>query len=328
MIWRDLYIAGTAAFLPPRTDITATPGSFRAALGYRSATIAAPGTGLQMAVRAALLARHRSGHEAAELSLLTLAATIPADTTFMTPVCHVQRILGADHARAVDLSAASTGDLAGLVAAAEHLSADPSTMAAMAVATSCLADVERQGSPDYVMSDGAAALVLSRRRSQARARLMATAHISAPQLEPITRLNLTSQQRAMAANNLPEPLLSTLRDKTMEAVRLVLDEADTSMEKLSRIVVHGAGLPFLSTVIAQPLDLDPADTTWPFHRNIGHAGPCDHFLGLDHLLHNDAAVEPGDLVLVVGMGAGWRWICVLVEILRTDRRADIVPALA
>jgi 3-oxoacyl-[acyl-carrier-protein] synthase-3 len=321
MIWRDLYIAATASFLPPRTDIAAiiSQGSrpFQAALGYRSATIAAPRTGLQMATRAALRALATSGHTAQELSLLTLAAVMPdTEETFPMPACHVQRILGADKARAVELGAGSAGDLAGLLAAAEHLTADPTAQAAMAVAASCMTGTDRQVSPDQIVTDGAAALVLTRRPG--RARLVATSHAAAPELEVITHMNLTTSERKTVIDNLAKPFLNTMRDKTREAVGLVLDEAHSSVEKLARVVLPGAGIPFLTTVITLPLGLDLADTTWPFSRHLGHVGPCDHLLGLDHLLQTDPNLKPGDQILIVGMGVGWRWICALIEIAETS----------
>ncbi|WTW98985.1 hypothetical protein OG216_39105 [Streptomycetaceae bacterium NBC_01309] len=316
MIWGDPYVNATASFLPPRTDIATVTDNgsrrFNSALGYRSATIAEPGTGPGMAAKAALLALKDSGFRGDALSLLTLAAALPGNTSVLSHACQVQRALALDHARAPDLNAASAGDVAGLVAGAEHLRANPDAIATLAAATSCLTEIDRLNSPDHVMSDGAAALVLSRRPG--RVRLVATSHAAAPQLEVLTHVNLTPVQRLTALKRLKKPQLATMQEKTCEAVGLVLDEAATSIDKITRIVVPGAGIPFLSAVIAQPLGIELAKTTWPFARHVGHAGPCDHFLGLDHLLRHDSALKTGDRILVIGLGAGWRWICVLVEL--------------
>lgn len=318
MIWRDVYIAGTGSFLPPRADIatiaaTGTPRRFSAALGYRSVTVAEPDTGLQMATRAALAALQSSGYAAHSLSLITLASALPTNRTVLSPVCQIQRILQANRARALDLNTASAGDVAGLVAAAEHLTVYPDAEAVLAVAASSLTGTDRLHSPDHIMSDGACALVLARRPG--RARLVATSHAAAAELEVLTHINLTPAARIDALKSLTRSQLSIMQGKTEEAVGLVLDEAGTSIDKLARVIVPGAGIPFLTAVIAQPLGIDLSITSWPFARHVGHAGPCDHVLALDHLLRCDPYLKAGDQVLIVGLGAGWRWICALIEIL-------------
>jgi 3-oxoacyl-[acyl-carrier-protein] synthase III len=208
------------------------------------------------------------------------------------------------------------------VVAASHLRADPSAVTTLVVAAGRYLPPrwERWLPPINVfLSDGAAAAVLS--RDTGLARLVATSHISAPDLEilcaPLTTTDGTRERKPMFIESTGlGPYLTIIQKAIQATVEQTLREAEVKIKDVTKFVITALGLAQLSAVVFEPLGINADRSTWAFARELGHVGPCDQLLGLDHLIR-EGQLQQGDTILIIGIGLGFRFTCALLEI--TDR---------
>lgn len=328
MIWDDVFIGGTGHYLPPRTQATdAVPDTdtmrrLLALSDFTSFTRSDDLTEHAMAVRAAIGALRQSGLTGADIAMAAYAQMDHQD--HMASSCHLQRVLGLGHALVFEVEATSNGGSAALQAAAAHLVADRSATATLVTATARFLPPrwERwQPTVGIFLADGAASAVLT--RDGGRARLVATANSSATQMEvlatpsipdPLGHRNRTPIEVTGLA-----PYLTLMSEALVNAVEQAAKEANVAIADITRFVITGLGLAQLQVVVLEPLGIDLDRTTWPFLRELGHVGPCDQLLGVDHLL-NDGGLEPGDTIMVIGLGMGSRFTAALLEVTEPPTR--------
>lgn len=322
MIWDDVYIGGTGRYLPPRTlatDVVPDTETMRRLLAlsdFTSFTQSDDVTEHAMAVRAAIDALRESGLSGADISMAAYAQMNTQD--HMAPSCHLQRVLGLGHALVYEVEATSNGGSAALQSAAAHLVADPSAAATLVTATSRFLPPrwERwQPTIGIFLADGAVSAVLN--REGGRARLVATANSSATQMEVLATPTIPDPKGHR--NRTPievtglAPYLTLMSEALVSAVEQAAKQAGVSIADITRFVVTGLGLTQLQVVVLEPLGIDLSRTTWPLLRELGHVGPCDQLLGVDHLLH-DESLRPGDTIMTIGLGMGSRFTATLLEV--------------
>ncbi|KXK59672.1 hypothetical protein AWW66_23000 [Micromonospora rosaria] len=326
MLWHDITIAGTGAWIPPiRPEDDAGPASpggppsMAVANGFTSAAVSTGETATQMAARAALRALRHADVASADVSLLAHATF--QDEDHYTPAPYLLRVLGGAHTTGIEVGAASDGGAAALVTAAEHLTARPAATAALVTAGARFPH-ERWGHVrqiGYVAGDAGAAAVLT--RGTGFARLVATAQATAPHLEVLTRAGqqgaaADSGRRFLAEQTGLMPHIDVLQRSTRRCIETVLDEAAVTPPEISHVVAIAIGSAVLDLVLSgPPLNRRADDTNWTFGRHLGHAGPCDVLLALDRMFRS-GALRVGDRILVVSFGLGFRWTTALVEVTR------------
>ncbi|KAA1026567.1 hypothetical protein FVA95_14770 [Pseudonocardia sp. EV170527-09] len=320
MLWSDVNIAGSGSWIPPiRPRAGARPDTPSAAdaNGFGSAAVATGDTAVGMAARAALKALRHAGAVGSDLSLLVHASF--QDVDHYTPSPYLLRALGTTVATGMEIGAASDGGAAALVTAAEHLTARPDARAAMVTAGSRF-PAERWDfvhEIGYLAGDAGGAAVLT--RAPGRARLVATAHAAVPRLEEMSRAaagvagGATGRRMAVEETGLA-PHVTSLQEATRSCVEQVLDEAGLGPADVAHIAVVAIGSAVLDVLLSgPPLHARAAGTSWTFGRHVAHAGPCDLLLAVDRLLRGGTVV-PGDRVLVVSFGLGFRWTAAVLEI--------------
>jgi 3-oxoacyl-[acyl-carrier-protein] synthase-3 len=323
MLWNDVFVCGSGRFLPPRVDIASIREKSEVnkkaieLSGFQSFTASPNLTAPRMAARAASAALQHSERDIHDVAMLVYACFDEQD--HVAPVCHVQRILGIPGALAFELGAGSNGGATGLVVAASHLRVDPSAVTTLVVAA-CryLPPRWERWNPtlNVFMSDGAAAAVLS--RDTGFARLVATSHTSATELErlgaPLTTTDGARERNPMLVESTGlEPYLTIIQEAVQTAVEQILREAEVKIKDVTKFVITALGLSQLSAIIFEPLGINADRSTWTFARELGHVGPCDQLLGLDHLIR-EGQLQQGDTILIIGIGLGFRFTCALLEI--------------
>ncbi|MET9556574.1 3-oxoacyl-[acyl-carrier-protein] synthase III C-terminal domain-containing protein [Streptomyces sp. NPDC006645] len=337
MLWQDITIAGTGAWVPPIRPEHAPSGgpgngqpSSLALNGFTSAAVSTDNTATQMAARAGLKALRHADVASADLSLLVHAGFQDGD--HYTPAAYLLRVLGGKDTAGIEVGAASDGGGVALVTAAEHLTARPAAKAAL-VTTGVRFPEERWGYSrelGYVAGDAGAAAVLT--RGTGFARLVATAHVTEPQLEGQTRAR---EGYTGAARRFPVeetgfmPHIDVLRRATHRCIGTVLDEAAVQPADIAHVVPIAIGSVVLDLLLTgSRLGLRADDTSWTYGRHLGHAGPSDVLLALDRTFRSEA-VRAGQHVLVVSFGVGFRWTTALFEITRDPvgrARAAVAPS--
>ncbi|WP_328302353.1 ketoacyl-ACP synthase III family protein [Streptomyces sp. NBC_00435] len=327
MKWEDVYLSGVGAYVPTAVGVAeriAAGGlSEHAARGIDMPSVAVE-TELvppEMASRAAVQALAHADRTSAGLGLIVYASA--AEQLHITPAAYVQRVLGADHARAIEVRQASNGMMAGLVVAAEHLAARRSSAPVLiAAGDSFRAPLwDRWSSvPGMHLGDAGAAWLVSPDRGYFK--VLATADHADSTLEEVTRNPEPSPSsgfdglggnRTLAQKIGLDVFVERLGAGTRSAVAAALECAELDLPRIDHVVVPNLGRRNLDTWILRPLDLALDRTTWSFGRRVGHTGPCDQALGLRHLL-DSGALEPGHHVLVIGVGAGFAWTCAVLRV--------------
>ncbi|MGW3800076.1 3-oxoacyl-[acyl-carrier-protein] synthase III C-terminal domain-containing protein [Streptomyces clavifer] len=327
MLWQDITIAGTGAWIPPvkrehePSDGTAEP-SMAALNGFTSAAVSTDHTATQMAARAGLKALRHADVTGTDLSLLVHAHF--QDEDHYTPAPYLLRVLGGPDTTGIEVGAASDGGAAALVTAAEHLTARPHANAALVTAGARFpagrwGHVRETG---YVAGDAGAAAVVT--RGTGFARLAATAQAAEPRLEFLTRARKghTGTGRPFLAEETGlMPHIDALQRSTRRCVETVLDETASKPADISHVVAIAIGSVVLDMVLAgSPLGVRSGDTSWTFGRHLGHAGPSDVLLALDRLFRS-GSLRAGERILVISFGLGFRWTTALLEVTRDPAAA-------
>ncbi|MBF6334106.1 ketoacyl-ACP synthase III family protein [Nocardia transvalensis] len=322
MLWNDVYVGGTGRFLPPLVDASSLldnadehvdPSALELS-DYQSFSASPDLTAPQMAARAAAGALRHANCDNADVTMLIYAYF--DEQEHLTPACHLQRVLSIPDAISVELGNASNGGAAAIEVAAGHVRIAPSGSAALVTAASRFQSPRwRRWHPalSSFLADGAAAVVLA--KDGGFARLISTAHTSAPELEhlaTITKDGKSSGPLLLMEENL-EPHQATLARGMQDTASQALEEADIKPSDLTRMVVTGLGLAPLSALVLEPLGIPVDRTTWSLQRQLGHVGSCDQLIGLDHVIREES-LRPGDTILVFGSGLGFRFTCAVLEI--------------
>jgi 3-oxoacyl-[acyl-carrier-protein] synthase III len=180
---------------------------------------------------------------------------------------------------------------------------------------------------NVVWGDAGTAIVLG--RGAGIARLVACASASEPVLEGMARGNAPFEP---ASTLLTKPAVMERRKRefadrhggmdqfikrsangTTRAVGQVLAEANLKMDDVRWVLTPFFGIPAVRRRYLEPLGIGEERTLTGFGLTVGHLGPSDPIAGLTHLV-GEGLVDPGDHVLVLGMGAGTTWTPAVLQI--------------
>jgi 3-oxoacyl-[acyl-carrier-protein] synthase-3 len=91
-----------------------------------------------------------------------------------------------------------------------------------------------------------------------------------------------------------------------------LADADTAHSDIAHWLVPNFGRILLRKQCFGPLKIDADQTLAARGWEIGHTGAADPVVGLD-LLRRSGALNPGDRLLLTGIGVGFTWGCAVLE---------------
>jgi len=334
---RDTYLRSLGVCLPP--DLVS--GAEATTLGWYGAqfpdydvtgvSVAERMTALDMAVQAAREALRRSGQAAGHVGLLLHAAHFWQGPEGWSAPGYLLRELGCDQIPAHEVHQGCNGMLALLELAAGQLVLAPDIVVLLTAtqnANSPVLDRWRSGGPGIVLGDGACAAVLGRQLGFAELRSVVSRNV--PELEAFHR----------GAESLCEPrdavrppinvlarmmeFITTTRYELPEVMELVVGGYSTVMtqalaetgieaEQLARVLFSHVSPSMTQRSVLTPLGLPASRTAWDFGRTVGHLGPADQLVALDHLVRV-GDLRPGDHVLMVGGSAGYNVACAVLTI--------------
>jgi 3-oxoacyl-[acyl-carrier-protein] synthase-3 len=330
------YIDGTGTWLPPRvpTGEAVAAGRFEAALArvtdVVSVSVAGEESAPEMAVRAARTALARARSTAADIDLVLHASFFYQGHDLWAPASYVQQEAVGNNCPAMEVRQVSNGGMAAMELASAYLAVDPGRSSALITTGDkfCEPGFDRWHSdPGTVYADGGTALVLSRRGGFARLRSLVT--VSVPELEGMNRgddpfgrtpfghraqVDYEVCKRAFLARTGVSYVVSLVSSAQESAIKQALVAADLELGDIDRIVLPHVGRRRLKAAYFGSFGIDPARTTWPWSRAVGHLGAGDPIAGLDHLV-SSGVLDAGHTCLLVSVGAGYSWSCAVVEVL-------------
>ena len=336
MRFDELYLAAAGSYLPAAVpvDDAVDDGRYddleQVDSGQQEVTVAGPGQSPpEMAVPAARTALARSRHRPDEVDLLLYAVTTHFGIDGWNAGSYLCREVTGGSGVAFEIGQQSNGAMAAIELAAAYLGASPDRTAALIVAS------DRFPAPRWdrwrtgwglVFADGAAAAVLSRRGGFAR--VVSAVTVSDPELEGIHRGSMpfapTDAERFpvdFRARSIDYGVTASLDEAgkrvvagMREAVERATAEAGIDLDRARHVVVPGFGRALLVRECLEPLGIPLERTTWSWSAHVGHLGAADQFAALAYL-GESGRLDAGDTVVLIGVGGGFNWTCVVLDIL-------------
>jgi 3-oxoacyl-[acyl-carrier-protein] synthase-3 len=327
-----LFIASAASYLPEVVPFGTAVAEGRIdeehrELGFESVAVADDLSGPEMAVRAGRLALERAEGHRDDIGLLLHMSGGFQGYEFWPAAAYVSlETLGAS-VPGFDVQQRCNAGLGAVSLAAAQIAAGFTSAVLLTTGDSfALPWVDRWTAQDNLfLADGGTALVLSGREGFAR--LVSHALGADNSLERWSRglrppakapglempLQLAQRSREHAATPEAEGSWDRYEAELHATTQRALADAGVTTEDIARVVVpfiHRGKTPENHDV----LGFTEKQSCWELGRRVGHMGPADQFLGLEHLVA-ERAVGPGDLVLLVAAGAGFSFSAAVVEIL-------------
>lgn len=342
MLWDNLYVAGFGNYVPETVETAEqaiADGRFsageKAISGIRQVRVADRQTEAPpvMAVSAARQAVERSAIAPDRFTLLAYAAVGYQGHEFWNPPSYVQHnTLGeASKATAMEIRQSSNGGLAAFELAASWVVARPGTAALVASGDSFhLPYFNRWRSDDQqVFGDGAGAAVLT--TGGGFARVMATASTADSSLEHLFRLpewsvvpwedretlDLGARKRAYfeTDENMYEDTIARMGKNLATVVDDVFEGTGLGLHDVQWLVHANTGATIAEYAFQRTLGFDVSQTPYEWGRDFRHMGAADHLVNMEHIFA--AKAKAGDKVLTIGVGTGFTWTAVLIEVLDT-----------
>jgi 3-oxoacyl-[acyl-carrier-protein] synthase-3 len=332
----DLYVAAVGSWLP---DTVSLSDAVQAGLvdaehrdiGYDSIGVARDISGPEMAVRAGRAAVARSGLGPDDIGLVLNASCGYQGLEMWPAAAYVANQTVGAAVPGIDLQQRCSAGTSAIALAAGYLTTGFATAALLTSGDNFAAPwVDRWNVQlNLIFADGAGALVLSRQGGFAR--LLSTSMGAENSLEPWNRgdspfttmpgqeIPLRLRERAMQAAASPEAEGAWERYEAalMRTVDQAVADAGVTIADISKVT-----LPFIHRGVSpenyEVLGFHEKQSTWDLGRRTGHVGAADPFLGLEHLVREDA-IGPGDLVLMAAAGAGFSFSASVLEILDVPR---------
>ncbi|MGW6010624.1 ketoacyl-ACP synthase III family protein [Streptomyces sp. NPDC055210] len=335
----NVYIAGLGTYLPERvkTADAVAKGWYSAedneAAKLLSVAVAGSTPAPDMAVDAARLALEQAGHEPDEFSALLHSNTHPQGPEGWSAQHYILRRTLNRGITALEVRLGCLGLLASMQLGSCFLTAVPERTAVL------LTSADNVGTPIldrwrtstlYVLADGGAAMVLSKRSGFAR--ILAVGSYSNPEMEELHRggeemfppsitvgkpLDFEARRqywrKKWAEGETPPQ--GDLSAVVVEAAERTLAESGVTMDDIAKVVHVSLAYGPLHDLFLDPLGVEEARCIWEFSRSTGHGGSVDHVAGLEHVWRT-GQVGPGDRVLLIGATPGAEAACAVVEIER------------
>jgi len=254
---------------------------------------------------------------------------------FWQPAAYIQHQLAADNALSTSVVHGCNGMMLATGISLDHLAANEEATALVISGDRFANSAFCRWQSDYglVYGDAAVATILSNKPG-----LFKVLHFqqkSAAELEAMHRMTQPSpesDETITSAHNVKEAKKSYMsqhgKARFFEVMQKTLDELRDGLIShtvLKHQLADWLILPHLGKGILSPLyeptfnDLAISDT-WEFGRTVGHTGAADQYVSLSYLLKHEQ-LRQGELILLVGAGAGFSCSVMLLEVCE-----DILPA--
>lgn len=330
-----IYVRGHGVHLPARHRVAdavasgACPPHLVARTDIESVAVSDGESAPQMAVAAGRAALAHAGSGPGDVVLLLHADTNFQGQDLWATASYVQAGTLGNDCPAIEIRQMSSGGLAAMLLATTYLNGSHPADALLTTGDRfCLPGVDRwRTDPGTPYADGGTALVLSRRGGYARLRSIVM-HAD-PALEALHRSGEdfasapmehgapvdfeAAKQRFLDRHGLSYGINRSVQGQR-HTIKRALADADVELAEARWVVLPHFGFRRLTSNYLRPYDIDPARTTWEWSRTVGHLGAGDQFAGLAHLVDTGRA-RPGDICVLVAVGAGFTWGCAVLEII-------------
>lgn len=345
MRWNELYLTGLGSYLPNRRETAAeaiAAGRFnevqRQKTGQRTAAVSSPDRGETapaMAVAAARRAIAAAGIDPADIDLLVHAVALHNGLELWNCGAYIQDQLEIDECLPIEIRTECAGAIVGIEMIGRWFGGRGSGLITAADAW-VLPLFDRWASDSgLVYGDGAAAVVVGPQPGPFR--VLSTSLVSDPALERIHRgddtmdmplyrqslpIDVRGRNAAFRTHRSIDEFWTRNAVGLSRSVQTALSDAGIHHDDVRMWLVPHFGDALLRKQCYEPMKIHPGQTLVDFGHDIGHTGAPDPILGLDWLTAT-GDIAPSDLIVLVGIGAGFTWGCAVVQATELIRTANI-----
>lgn len=316
-------------------DLAVTSGTYSskeaAADGYESLAVSDT-PAVVSAVAAAKVALAKIDPAKENFTYVSHSSTSYQGLDYWSPTPYIQAETIGGHASPLEIKQNCNGAMSAIHLLSRVLAASTQPESALITAADryALPDFDRYNSDKGLpRGDGAVALVLSN-SGDGIARILSTCAIGDVSHERMYRgtsawgdrswahgrpVDLRGRLKEYFSTGVDRDDIVRVLDRGMERViSTLLDDAGCKAGDVERFVFSNSG----NTLVdwhsrREKFGITPDRTTWPTGRRLGHMGAADQIEGLNRLL-DEGKVTRGDLVMLVGIGGGFSFSGVLLEI--------------
>jgi 3-oxoacyl-[acyl-carrier-protein] synthase-3 len=289
--------------------------------GIRERRIAAPDEStLDIALAASRQALERAGLSPQDLDMIQFATVTPNHTLPSTS-CELQAALGCGQIPAFDLQAACSGFVYGLVNAAQHLQTGlaKTILVVGAETLSRITDTEDRGTC-ILFGDGAGAAVIQRSDNPEQGILSAELGADGSRakliwvpaggsIEPTSQRTINERLHYMKMEG--REVYKFAVAKIQELVTRSLEEAGVGIADLRLFIPHQSNIRIIESAM-EKLNLSRDQVIINIER-YGNTSSASVPLAL-HEAWAAGRIDRGDLVLMIGIGAGLTWGSALLRL--------------
>lgn len=341
MRYESLFLAGLGSYLPAAVPVedAIVAGRYdredQDSSGLVSVTVAGPHESQPgMAAAAGRVALERSGYRGADVTLLLHAVTAHNGLDGWNAGCYLQQEVLGGNGISFEIRQLSNGAVASIELAAAYLAASPQSGVALITAADQFSEPawdRWRTSWGLVYADGASAAVIS--RAGGFARVLSAVTVCDPGLEGLHRGRLPFtpcpdasdypidlRARALDFSQGVDIAIATRQISAglLTAVTTASAEAGLKVTAADHYIVPSFGRELLRQQCLDVLGVGIERSTWSWGAAVGHMGAADQFASLTYL-SEAGRLNPGDRALIIGVGGGFNWTCVALEVI--DRPA-------
>nr|WP_314144341.1 ketoacyl-ACP synthase III family protein [uncultured Rhodococcus sp.] len=335
MKWESLYIEGFGSYLPEsRVQAAAmvAAGRFESVehqkTGQTSVAVSNPDLGEtapDMAVLAGRAALQDSGINTDEIDLLVHAVVLHNGLEAWNCGAYIQNELGIDDCLPIEIRTACAGAIVGMEMIGRWFDGRGKGLVTASDAWRMPLFDRWKSDSGLVYGDGAAAAVVG--PDPGPFRILSTSVVSDAHLEQMHRghdsldmpvydtdgpIDLRARVAGFAETHTIDEFWSRNAAALSRCAENALGDSATHHGEISRWIVPNFGNVLLRKQCFEPLKIKPDQTLVELGREIGHTGAADPLLGLD-LLRRTETLQPGDRIMLTGIGVGFTWGCAVVE---------------
>lgn len=293
-----------------------------------------------MAAAAGRVALARSGYRGADVGLLLHAVTAYNGLDGWNAGCYLQQEILGGSGLSFEIRQLSNGAVASIELAAAYLAASPASGAAAGGSGQCdaamITAADQFAEPAWdrwrttwglVYADGASAAVVS--RGGGFARVLSSVTVTDSGLEGLHRGGLLFgpcpdasdypidfRARALDYGQSVDIEAATGRISAglSSAVTTAAAKAGIEVDEADHYIVPSFGRELLRQQCLDVLGIGIERSTWGWGAAVGHMGAADQFASLTYL-SKAGRLNPGDRALIIGIGGGFNWTCVVLDII-------------
>lgn len=335
MKWERLYIEGLGAYMPSGIEFTrdmVASGKFptveQEKTRQRSVAISNPDSGEtapEMAVEAARLAIAECAKAEIDISLLVHAVVLHNGLEAWNCGAFIQDNLGLENCTPIEIRVACAGAIVGMELTGRWFNGHGRGLVTASDSWT-LPLFDRWNSDNgLVYGDAGAAAVVG--PSPGPFRIHSTSLVTDPRLEKMHRgqspldmssyssdgpLDLTARVGEFAKERSVDEFWTRNARAVSECADTALRDAGIKKSDIKKWIVPNFGSVLLRKQCFEPLGITAEQTLAHDGFEIGHTGAADPLLGLQ-ILRRKRELNPGDHVMLVGIGVGFTWGCAVIE---------------